>query len=47
MVERAFSKIPINQRSAKPRAEGLTEIRGPSTPPIASWPATSRTFSGA
>jgi len=29
MVERAFSKIPINQRSAKPRAEGLTEIRGP------------------
>jgi len=29
MAERAFSAIPINLRSAKPRAEGLTEIRGP------------------
>ncbi|HYZ43166.1 MAG TPA: phosphosulfolactate synthase [Stellaceae bacterium] len=29
MSERAFSAIPLNQRSHKPRAYGLTEIRGP------------------
>jgi phosphosulfolactate synthase (CoM biosynthesis protein A) len=29
MNERAFSFIRINQRSAKPRQRGLTEIRGP------------------
>ena len=27
--ERAFSFIPINERPAKPRARGITEIRGP------------------
>lgn len=29
MSERAFSSIPVNARSAKPRSQGLTEIRGP------------------
>ena len=29
MNERAFSAIPLNQRSTKPRSRGLTEIRGP------------------
>lgn len=29
MSERAFSSIPLNARSAKPRTQGLTEIRGP------------------
>ena len=29
MSERAFSSIPLNGRSAKPRSQGLTEIRGP------------------
>lgn len=29
MSERAFSSIPLNARPAKPRSEGLTEIRGP------------------
>lgn len=29
MSERAFSSIPLNVRSAKPRSRGLTEIRGP------------------
>jgi phosphosulfolactate synthase (CoM biosynthesis protein A) len=29
MSERAFPFIPINERSAKPRARGMTEIRGP------------------
>lgn len=29
MSERAFSSIPLNARSAKPRSQGLTEIRGP------------------
>jgi phosphosulfolactate synthase (CoM biosynthesis protein A) len=27
--ERAFASIPVNQRSAKPRRTGITEIRGP------------------
>ncbi|MDA8231320.1 MAG: phosphosulfolactate synthase [Magnetospirillum sp.] len=29
MTERAFSSIPINSRSTKPRSQGITEIRGP------------------
>jgi phosphosulfolactate synthase (CoM biosynthesis protein A) len=29
MSERAFSRIQINSRPGKPRAQGLTEIRGP------------------
>src|ERR671923_1907633 len=29
MNERAFSAIPLNARSKKPRSRGLTEIRGP------------------
>jgi phosphosulfolactate synthase (CoM biosynthesis protein A) len=29
MSERAFSSIPMNARSVKPRSQGLTEIRGP------------------
>ena len=29
MSDRAFSSIPVNVRSAKPRSQGLTEIRGP------------------
>src|SRR5438067_537541 len=29
MGDRAFSFIPINQRPAKPRSVGVTEIRGP------------------
>lgn len=29
MSERAFSAIPLNTRSKKPRSRGLTEIRGP------------------
>ena len=29
MSERAFSQIPLNARSKKPRSRGLTEIRGP------------------
>jgi phosphosulfolactate synthase (CoM biosynthesis protein A) len=29
MSERAFSQIPLNVRSKKPRSRGLTEIRGP------------------
>jgi phosphosulfolactate synthase (CoM biosynthesis protein A) len=29
MTKRAFSTVPINARSAKPRDQGLTEIRGP------------------
>lgn len=29
MSERAFSFIPVNERSAKPRSRGITEIRGP------------------
>jgi phosphosulfolactate synthase (CoM biosynthesis protein A) len=29
MSERAFSFIPVNERPAKPRARGVTEIRGP------------------
>src|SRR5919109_2609992 len=29
MNDRAFSAIPLNQRSTKPRSRGLTEIRGP------------------
>jgi phosphosulfolactate synthase (CoM biosynthesis protein A) len=29
MSERAFSSIPLNARSVKPRSRGLTEIRGP------------------
>lgn len=29
MAERAFSFVPVNARPAKPRARGVTEIRGP------------------
>src|SRR5579884_2491680 len=29
MSERAFSFIPLNSRPGKPRARGITEIRGP------------------
>jgi phosphosulfolactate synthase (CoM biosynthesis protein A) len=29
MSDRAFSSIPLNARSTKPRLQGLTEIRGP------------------
>jgi phosphosulfolactate synthase (CoM biosynthesis protein A) len=29
MSERAFSSIPMNVRSTKPRSQGVTEIRGP------------------
>ena len=29
MSERAFSFIPVNERPAKPRSRGVTEIRGP------------------
>ncbi len=34
MPERAFSFLRINQRSPKPRAIGLTEIRGPYYTPL-------------
>lgn len=29
MGDRAFSSIPVNARTTKPRSQGLTEIRGP------------------
>lgn len=32
--ERAFSFIPVNQRQAKPRTAGITEIRGPYYTPV-------------
>ena len=34
MPERAFSFLRVNQRSPKPRATGLTEIRGPYYTPL-------------
>jgi len=34
MPERAFSFLRVNQRSSKPRAIGLTEIRGPYYTPL-------------
>jgi phosphosulfolactate synthase (CoM biosynthesis protein A) len=34
MPDRAFSFLRVNQRSAKPRATGLTEIRGPYYTPL-------------
>jgi phosphosulfolactate synthase (CoM biosynthesis protein A) len=33
-TERAFSFIPLNKREAKPRKQGLTEIRGPYYTPM-------------
>ncbi len=32
--ERAFSFLPINEREAKPRGQGITEIRGPYYTPM-------------
>ncbi len=34
MSDRAFSFLPLNQRQAKPRSIGLTEIRGPYYTPM-------------
>ncbi len=33
-IERAFSFLPINRRGGKPRARGVTEIRGPYYTPM-------------
>lgn len=33
-AERAFSFLPLNEREAKPRARGITEMRGPYYDPV-------------